>query len=327
MKILVTGAAGFLGRAVVLAATDHEVIAAVRKTHAVGWLADTGATRHAVELGLGPLSGPRNTKLQGALHDVDAVIHCAGRVRWGTRAEYERDNPRATEEVLDAARRAGVRRFVHVGSTAVYGDRAVEQGPVTEDSPLGYCVSKLDRYSRSKIAAEERVLGAMGADMEVVSVRPGWIIGPGDKNLPELARSLSGLAFPLMGRGDNRLPVTSVGSVAGALLRAATVPGIGGRVFNVAQDEEITQRQFFEAVALAAGVKARLLPLPYEALYAGGFAGELLARIVPGKAPVLSRAAVILLGRDAQFPTTRIRADLGWEPAAPIRDVISDAFT
>ncbi len=326
MKILVTGAAGFVGRAVVRAAAEHDVVAGVRKTHAVGWLAATGATRHAVELGLGALSGPRNTKLQGAMHDVDAVIHCAGRVRWGTRAEYERDNVRATEEALDAAARAGVKRFVHVGSTAVYGDRAVELGPVTEDNPLGHCVSRLDRYSNTKIEAEERVLAAMSGPMEVVSVRPGWILGAGDANLAPLAARLGGPVFPLLGRGDNRLPVTSVASVARALLLAATTPGIGGRVYNVAQDERITQRELLEIVGEAAGVTPRLLPVPYEALYAGGLLGELLARAVPGNPPVVNRSAVILLGRDADFPDTRIRSELGWTPAAPIRDVIRSAL-
>jgi len=326
LKILITGAGGFLGRATVRAAAEHDVVASMRTTHPAGWLAKTGAKRHAVELGYGPQSGPRNTKLQGALHDVDAVIHCAGRVRWGTRAEFERDNPRATEEVLDAARRAGVKRFVHVSSTAVYGNRAPERGPVTEDCELGYRVSRLDRYTRSKIAAEERVLAAMQGDMEVVSVRPGWIIGPGSKTLTALGQSLGGPVFPMMGRGDNRVSVTSSASVASALLLAATVPGIGGQAFNVAQDETITQKELLEAVAEAAGVRARLVPVPYDALYAGALTAELLARAVPGKEPPLQRSAVLLLGQDAEFPSTKIRAGLGWEPAAPIRTVIREAF-
>lgn len=328
MKLLVTGAAGFVGRAVVeAAAAEHEVIAAARTTHPAPWIEEIGVRRLQLDLGYGPASGPRNTKLQGALRGVDAVIHCAGRVKWGTRAEYARDNPTATEEVLDAARRADVQRVVHVGSTAVYGDRSVERGPVSEDSPLGYRVSRLDRYSQSKIAAEEVVLDAMAAgELEVVSVRPGWIIGPGDKNLRELAQALDGPAFPVMGGGTNRLPVTSVGSVARALLLAATTPGAAGRVYNVAQDEVISQRAFYELVAEIAGVTPRLLPVPYDLMYAGGIVGELLARVVPGEPPILARPAVILLGRDADIPTTRIREELGWEPVAPIRDVIASAF-
>ena len=327
MRVMVTGAAGFLGRAVVEAAVgDHDVVAAVRQTHPAPWIEDAGARRHSVNLGLGPTTGPRNTKLQGALQGIEVVIHCAGRVRWGSRADYDRDNRIATEEVFDAARRAGVRRVVHVGSTAVYGDRAVERGAVSEDSPLGYLVSRLDRYTKSKIAAEEAALGAMGDGLEVVCVRPGWIIGPRDHTLDALARSLAGPVFPLAGGGRNLLAVTSVGSVASALLLAATRPEAAGRIYNVAQDEDITQRDFLEAVADAAGVSARLVPVPYNALYAGGFVGELVARCVPGGAPPLSRNAVILLGGNARIPPTRIVEELGWAPAAPIRAVIKSAF-
>ncbi|MEE2830096.1 MAG: NAD-dependent epimerase/dehydratase family protein [Myxococcota bacterium] len=323
MKLLITGAGGFVGGALVRAARaeGHDVTRLLRSARG---LPSDGVPTIGVELGANRTGAGSLTE---ALAGIEVVVHCAGRIRGSRREEFVRDNLRATAEVLASAKLAGVRRVVHVGSTAVYGDRAAERGTVTEDSPLGYRISRLDWYSRTKLQAEEQVLAAIAAGgLEVVSVRPGWIVGPEDPTLASLGERLGGMVFPLVGSGRNRLPVTSIGSVTRALLLAATSEEGAGRVYNLAQDEEITQRSFFEALAAAAGVKPRFLPVPARMLGTAGLAAEILAALVPGFEAPVTRNAVALLGLDALFPTERIRKELGWEPVAPISEVLRDAL-
>jgi nucleoside-diphosphate-sugar epimerase len=323
MKILITGAGGFVGKAMVRLtdSAGHEVVGLVRSASQA-----QGRDGKTVAVDLGQAGGEADL-VTGALENVDVVVHCAGRIRGSKTRDFVRDNVDATAAILKACRRAGVRRLVHVGSTAVYGDRAPERGPVTEDSPTGYRISRLDPYSTTKLLAEELVLRAMAeGDLEIVSVRPGWIIGRGAPNLLPLARRLGAPVFPLVGQGQNRLPITSTDSVTQALLLAATNEAAPGRVYNVAQDEELSQRNFFEALAQACGAKPRFLPVPPALLQVAGLGSEIAGKLIPGFEPPITRNAVALLGLDAVFPTDRIRHELGWEPAAPIAAVLQDAL-
>ena len=323
MNLLISGVDGFIGGALAAAAQSqgHRVVGVVRNNTKTR---SSDAQRVHAELSQ-PVDP--SSALGEALRTSDVVVHAAGRIRGSRREEFTRDNVDATRSILRAARDAGVRRFVHVGSTAVYGDRAPEKGVVTEENLLGYRISRLDHYSQTKLQAEREIISAMqDRDIEVVSIRPGWIIGSGDGNVDELAQRLSGPLFPLIGRGENRLPITSIESVTAALLLGATHSAAAGRVYNVAQDEEISQRTFFEAIARMKEVKPRLLPLPTSLLNRVGLIAEVLGSLAVSFDPPISRNVVALLGLDADFPTERIRSELGWEPAAPIAEVLRDAL-
>ena len=325
MKLLITGVGGFVGAAVAQAATkaEHHVVGVLRVKN------NSHTSIHAAQLVEADLSKPIATSspLGRALSSTEVIIHAAGRIQGSSRKEFTRDNVDATKSILRAALDTNVRRFVHIGSTAVYGDRAPERGVVTEESPLGYRISRLDHYSQTKLLAEREVLSTMrdGA-IEVVSIRPGWIIGAGDGNLCEIGDRLSRPVFPLIGRGANHLPLTSIESVTSALLLAATHSAASGRVYNVAQDEKISQRAFFEAIARAKEVNPTLLPIPSSLLNRVALVAEVLGSLSARFKPPISRNLVALLGLDAVFPTTRIRSELGWKPTAPIDDILSDAL-
>lgn len=310
MKLAITGAAGFLGGHLVREARSrgHEVVAVIRPRHEAP--RDVPCMRADL--------GEDRADLAEAFAGCDAVLHAAGRVSWGSVAEFARDNADATGEVARAAQAAGI-RMVHVSTTAVYGDRAPETGTVTEDAPFGYRVDRRDRYGTSKIDAELR-LRALDADVAVV--RPGFILGPGDRNTGAMMGLVKAPATPLVGRGHNRLPLTYVGSVVDAVLRAAAAPTAG--TFNVAGDWPVTQRQYFAAIAEAAGTTARFAPIPYRAFFAAGLACDLLASKLP-IAPPWSRSAAALLGLDSDFPTDRARQELDWAPAVPFEEAIRRA--
>ena len=313
MRLAITGAAGFLGGHLLRLAQErgHEVLAVLRGRHG----APDGTTVLRAEL------GEDRAELAEAFAGLDAVLHAAGRVAGGSAAEFARDNPDATGEVARAALAAGL-RMVHVSSTAVYGDRAPELGPVREDAPFGYRVDAWDRYATAKIDAELRLRVFEGLDLVVV--RPGFIIGPGDRNTGPLLDLLGGVITPLVGRGHNRLPLTSVASVADAILRAAEAPVARGRSYNIAGDWPVTQRSFYAALAATRGLRPRLVPLPYRAFLAAGLAADALASRLP-IAPPWSRSAAALLGLDADFPTERARTELGWSPALTLQEAVAAA--
>jgi 2-alkyl-3-oxoalkanoate reductase len=310
LKLAITGAAGFLGgRLCALAAErGHDVTGVVRPQHDV-------ALDSVVRADLGEDRADLN------FTGFDAVLHAAGRVDWGTPAEFARDNPDATGEVARACAAAGV-RMVHVSTTAVYGDRAPETGRVTEDSALGYRVDALDRYATSKIDAELRLRAFEGLD--AVVIRPGFIIGPKDRNTAPLRGLIQLPVTPLVGRGSNRLPLTYVDSVADAILRAAEVPEAAGRAYNIAGDWSITQRGFYLALAAAVNASPRFLPVPYRAWFSAGRVVEELATRI-GASPPWSRSAAALLGLDADVPADRARAELGWSPACSLTEAIAAA--
>lgn len=325
MKIAVTGAAGFLGSHLVevAAAAGHHVVALVRRHHDPGTMHALGASEVvAVELGTtGGEDGDAPAELVYALRDVDAVLHAAARVRWGSSAEFHRDCVTATSEVLDALRRAGGGRLVHVSTTAVFGDRAVEDGPVPEDAPYGRRLSRWDRYARAKIAAEVRALQTRGDGVTVSVVRPGWVFGARDRTLPALVARLRGGVFPLVGLGTNRVAVVSAPTVARCCLAAAQAKGTGA--YTLACEWEIGQRDYLAAVARAAGVAPRFVPVPFRAFYTAGFAAELVSRLVPGgEGPAFSRSAAVLLGRDAVYVTDGAKAELGFGPSGTLDEAM-----
>src|SRR5688572_1821226 len=115
MRILVTGAGGFIGRHVAsaLAAGGHDVVATGRSGDALEPLAAEGVHAHAADLAADPLDALAS--------GCDAVVHCAARAApWGRRTAFVRDNVVATQRLLEAAARANVRRFVHLSSPSIY---------------------------------------------------------------------------------------------------------------------------------------------------------------------------------------------------------------
>ncbi len=160
--------------------------------------------------------------LDAHLSGVEVVFHLAGRA--GVRASffseglYVRDNVIATERLLSAARRAGVRRLVYASSSSVYGDGEV---PFREDAPL----SPISPYGKSKLEAERACLDADGRAIETTALRYFTVFGPGqrpDMGLRLFAEAaLSGKPITLLGDGSQRRDFTYVTDVVAATVAAA----------------------------------------------------------------------------------------------------------
>lgn len=320
MKVLVTGATGFLGSHLVerLVSRGDEVRALVRRT------SDTSHLKNLkVALFEGDVTRPET--IGPAVEGVEAVYHTAAKVSdWAPWREFERTTIYGTRNVMRAAASAGVRRFLYVSTDAVYALTALK-GRITEDSPLERRFGLLDYYRRSKSAAERiarryQRSGLMG----VTILRPGLLLGERDRTIyPGAVEFLESSTAAYLGDGNNRLPYVYVGDVAEACVLGATEAQAAGRIYNVASDEPVTQRDLFDTVAAAAGLKPPRRSVPVWAAYLAAFVLEMWC-LIEGRRrrPSLTRYGINLIALNYDEDCSRLRRELGWRPTVSLREAI-----
>lgn len=298
MKVLVTGATGFIGRFVCASLRDAglQVRAAVRSA------ADPIARSDVEAMTIGDLSArpPWEEALAGiqAVVHVAAIAHVGGKPSAEALARCRAVNVDATAALATAAARTGVRRFVFVSSAKVHGD-ANRGRPWRESDPP----APPDPYAQSKWDAEQ-ALQRIGAElgMDVAILRPPLVYGPGVKaNFYRLLQTVDrGWPIPL-GRIDNRRSLIYVGNLAHAVLRCLEHASSAGRTFLVSDEEAVSTPELLRRVGAALERPVRLLPVPVSLLRLG--AGML------GRGADFER-----LAGDLVVDTTAIRRDLGWTP-------------
>jgi len=296
MRIVVTGATGFVGRALCarLHADGHAVRAAVR---APGAFLPAGVERAE----LGPLGA--QTRWEEALRGAEAVIHLAARVHVmhdgaaDPLAEFRAVNVRATERLAEESARAGVRRLVFVSSVKVHGDESAT--PCREDSSP----DPRDAYGVSKWEAE-LALARIGArtGLQTVVLRPPLVYGPGVKgNFLEMMRVVArGIPLPLASV-ENRRSFICLGNLVDALAACATHPAAAGGTFLVGDGEDLSTPELLRRSAEALGVRVRLFPVPRSLL-------EAAARCT-GRSAAFARLCGSLT-----VDATAIGERLGWRP-------------
>lgn len=306
MQIFVTGGSGFVGGHTIerLVAAGHTVRAMARSDRSAAVVEGYGATAVRCDL---------TTVEAEHLAGCDAVVHAAAHVEeWGPREAFWRINVEGTERMLSAARAAGVRRFVHIGTEAALFDGG-DLIDVDESHPLPARHRYL--YSETKAEAEARVLAADGDDMRTVSLRPRFIWGPRDASvLPAIVEMSRAGRFAWIDGGRARTSTCHVHNLTHAIALALT-GGEGGRAYFVADDGETTYREFLAALAGTAGVElpARSLPKPVARGMAAVIEG-LWAILRRRSAPPMTRFAISMLSASVTVDTARARAELGFVP-------------
>ena len=260
MRVLVTGASGFVGAALCreLRTRGHDVRAAVRRIAPAGEL--PGVQKLLVP-DLGADFDPRTL-----LADIDVVAHLAAIAhRNAQEAEIRRVNVDATVRLADAAR-GRVRRFIFMSSVKVHGEDSGD-GAYAETDPM----RPQDAYGRAKLEAERALSDtAARSGMELALVRAPLVYGPGVKgNFLSLLRWVdSGLPLPL-GSVHNRRSLIYLDNLVDAIVRCVEHPAAAGP-FLFADDEVVSTPGLVSRIALALERPARLIPVPPGILRVAG---------------------------------------------------------
>src|SRR5438067_7252661 len=270
VKVLVTGAAGFLGGHLVDMLLEHggDVRAMVRPVEDAGRL----RSLESVEVVHGDLTDPAS--LRQAVQGVQRVFNVAAKTGpWGLEDVFWATNVQGLADLVHASMDAGVQRIVHTSSITVYGHHL--HGIMTEDDPFH---AEDNPYSRTKIAGEKLIANLVRDNgAPVVIVRPGWIYGPRDTASFGRFVSLiaSGKGF-IVGSGKNIVPVVHVRDVAQGLIKAGDAGDeVMGRAYTIVNDQRVTQAQYLNTIAQCLRVPLIVRRLPYFALYAAGRSAEL----------------------------------------------------
>ncbi len=250
--------------------------------------------------------------LKKAVSGVSLVYHCAATMK-GSKAEFFESNVQGTQQLLAAAQSAGVQRFMHVSSVAVYGPG--QKTIIREEEGYDPFPQQRGYYTWTKIESDRLSLQfAKEQNFPVTVLRPGIIYGPGTK--PFFARlhyNLKGKAHIVIGQPNALLPLVFVKSVVAALLLAGEKPLSPFSVYNVV-DGAIRQGDLLERQAEAMQKRVRPVYLPPRFVGIGAMALETVYRLLRRGSPALSRYRVQRACQSLAHDTTKARKELGWRP-------------
>ncbi|MCL4066261.1 NAD-dependent epimerase/dehydratase family protein [Pseudomonas sp. GX19020] len=321
MAVLITGATGCLGGGIArqLLAAGVRVIGQGRDLRAGAELVQQGAE-------FLPLDLCDPVPLAPVLAGTETVFHCAAlSSAWGRARDFQALNVDATRRLLDAARDAGVKRFIFASSPSIYAN-GTDRLDLTEDAPLPARFAT--HYARTKAESEALALSydQPGA-MRVVALRPRAIYGRGDRALmPRLVAAMRRGTLPLISGGAALIDVTHVSDAARAMVLAADhAQKVGGRVFNITSGESWRFDRLADAASDLFGLTPRRRHLPYGLAMAIATGFEAMHHLFrPDIEPVLTRQAVASLGRSLTLDISAARADLEYRPQVTLAKGMRD---
>lgn len=294
MKILITGANGFIGKALCaeLLRQGYSVRAALRSAE---------SSVDTIEaFVVGAING--ETDWSDALRGIDVVVHLAARVHVmqdavvDALAAYRKVNVEGTLNLAGQAAQAQVRRFIFISSIKVNGESTLLGQPYTaEDAP-----APVDAYGVSKREAEDGLRQLADATgMEVVIIRPPLVYGPGAKaNFHRMIRWLDqGLPLPL-GAIHNRRTLVALDNLVDLIVTCVDHPAAVNQTFLAGDGEDLSTTDLLQRMAAALGKKAWLISVPMRLLAIGSrlFGRQAMAQRLCGSLQVDSAKARNLLG-------------------------------
>ncbi len=312
MKILITGATGFIGssyvRHLVEQRPDVTVYFAGRdlaKGNEISAL--TGAHFYRGDLADVPY-------VQLICKDMDAIVHCAGATGlWGPYEDYYQANVVATETLLDAAITSGVRRFVNISTPTIYFDFNDHLNITEEFLPPRFA----DNYARTKYQAEMRVHRANSEQMRTLSLRPRMVVGPGDYSIfPRLISMHEQGLLRQIGEGRNIVSMTSIENMMLALDCAVFGPDdIAGEVYNIADPQPVNFWEMVNSLMSSMAMPSVTRKISYNVAFSAATLSETYHRIRKTREePALMRYKVAILSRSFTLNIEKAKRRLGYNP-------------
>jgi nucleoside-diphosphate-sugar epimerase len=316
MKVLVTGATGFLGKALArrLHARGDEVTALGRNPSILAELEREGLRPLRADLGDG-------AAIRAACQGQEVVFHSGAlSSAWGSASEFFRANVLGTRHVIAGCDAAGVRRLVYVSTPSIYF-RFESRLEVREDALLP--TQPANEYARTKLLAEAEIDQAHTRGLPVISIRPRAIFGEGDNAiLPRLISRLASGRLRVIGDGQNITDLTYVENVVDALLLCAEAhETLLGRKYNITNGEPLPLWGLIRQVCAAFGYEYPQKRIPYPAAIGLATVLEGVSRLMPGQPePLLTRYMVGVLAKSTTLDISAARRDLGYVPRVSVQE-------
>ena len=320
MKVLVTGATGFVGNHAArrLLSQGYSVRCLVRKTSRLNGLKALDA-----ELCCGDVND--KDSLRRALRGVDAVLHLASLVgETGRRQDFFRVNVEGTRNLLEVCGDVPLKKLIHMSSLSVItGDKDHHGTP--EDAPY---LRTGEPYADTKIESERLVLQYRERyPLPAVILRPGFIYGPGDRLfLPAVIKNLREGKVILIDGGKKILNLTHIDNLLDAVELALSKQEADGETFNITDGEKISKREFFFTVADLINLPRPARSIPFFVARAVCSAAATLYQILGiQKTPRLSRIKLRFAGQNQLFSIEKAEKVLGYVPRIRFQAGIREA--
>ena len=309
-KILVTGAAGFIGGALFKRLVSYKLdpIATVLYPEEAEAFRSKGHKAFVLDL-------TSDDMWDDILNGVDIVFHIAAmfqEIGFGRRV-YEKVNHLGALKLAKTAKRMGAERFVHCSTVGVLGD--VKEIPATETTPF----NPMDEYHETKLAGELAILswGKTNLDdgMVVTVNRPAMVYGPGDRRMLKLFKAILSNKFLMIGSGNTLAHLGYIEDQVDSFLLCAVAPqeNVHLEVFNIASGKPMTLNRFCQIIANIGGVKLPSLKVPVGPVWLAGLVCEGICKPF-GIRPPLFRRRVGFFTHNRAFDYTKAKIKLGYIP-------------
>ena len=251
--------------------------------------------------------------LSESMRGCDIVVHCAAALPLYKPEDIYSIDVVGTQNVLTAAKRNGIKRVIHISSTAVYG--IPDHHPLLETDRL----SGVGPYGKAKIEAENICLSFRAEGMTVPVIRPKSFIGPERLGAFALLYDWAGdgRGFPMIGKGNNRYQLLDVADLCEAIYLCASLPDeVVNSTFNIGAEDFTTMKEDWQAVLDAAGFGKKIVPLPKKPII---WTLRILETL---KLSPLYKWIYETAAEDSYVSIDKAKRELGWQPRFSNKDAL-----
>jgi nucleoside-diphosphate-sugar epimerase len=302
---LVTGANGFTASYLCrqLIEKEYKVRGLVRKNADMKLIEGVPIELHYADLAV-------NTDFSAVMNNVDVVYHVAAAYRTENvpRKYFWDVNVDGTRKLLEAAKKAGVKKFIHSSTVGVQGD--IKHPPATEEAPY----NPGDYYQESKVDGEKLVLEFFKNEkLPIVVVRPVGIYGPGDTRFLKLFKHIYKGKFRMIGNGKVLYHMTYVEDLARGFILAGEKDESVGEIFTIGGEGYLTLSELVEKIARILNKPVPQTKIPVWPVWFGGLLCEIVCKPF-GISPPIYRRRVDFFVKDRAFDTSKAKRLLGYSP-------------